>query len=583
MVRILNKKIIFPLLIVIILSGNYCANIVPPAGGPKDTIPPKVTKSYPENYSIRFKGQKIEISFDEFIQLKDVNNKLLVSPPFINNPEIKLKGKSLIIDLKNELHKNTTYTLNFGNAIVDNNESNVLDNFEFVFSTGDEIDSLSISGKVFNAFDLKPEEGVLVMLYENLNDSAPYLEFPNFVGKTNKNGQFLTNNIRNDTFRIFVLKDENRNYIYDLTNEAIAFSDSFVFFEAKKSVTADTISLDSIVKQKDGNFIRKDIELFLFKEDDKKQYLANYERDKRKLTFIFNIPLIDSLFILPLNFTPSDSWYIIENYLFNDTISYWITDSLISNQETLSLELNFYTTDSLDNKKLISDTINLRYIFEQPSEKKRTQVEETEKLNIKSNIKKGSIFDLGKNISIECSHPISSYDISKIKLFQIQDSLEIAREFSFYKDSFQLRKFHFYNPWDENTSYKLFIEPNAFRDIFDLTNDTLIVYFKTQKSGHYGSIILTLSNIDSNVIVQLLDEEEKVLKEKAANNEQAINFSYLKPRKYKLKLVFDSNSNSKWDNGNYLLKIQPEKVIYYGKEINVRSNWDSEVNWDIEE
>jgi hypothetical protein len=216
----LNKyKFIFAILSLPILFAG-CAKIGSPTGGPKDETPPKVIKSVPDNYSTNFDNKRIEIEFDEFIQLKNINQELVVSPPQKVKPVVRLRNKVMLIDLQEELIDSTTYTLNFGQAIVDNNESNLLENYQFVFSTGRHIDSLGVSGLIVNAFDLKPsEEPVTIMLYDKFYDSVPYLEIPTYIGKSNKKGYFEVNNLKSDTFKVFALKDKNYNLIYDLPDE----------------------------------------------------------------------------------------------------------------------------------------------------------------------------------------------------------------------------------------------------------------------------------------------------------------------------------------------------------------------------
>ncbi len=592
-----------------IASG--CAKIGSPTGGPKDEIPPKIVESKPGNYSTNFSSKKIEITFDEFIQLKNIYNELIISPPLKERPENKLKGKSLVVDLNNELKENTTYTLNFGNAIADNNEGNVLANFEFVISTGDYVDSLSVTGKLVNAFNLKPEEDpVFIMLYENLKDSAPYFEIPSYIGKTNKDGTFAVNNIKEDTFRIFALKDANSNLLFD-ANEKIAFIDSLFVISpelietacyyladsllptdstaadlklrgfAIDSITGDTLKVEEKLKY------ALHINLFLFQEENIYQYLTAKERETReKLVFAFKRPLYDSLVIEPLNFDYGKNWFIKEKSVNNDTIIYWITDSLISNIDTVSLKLKYTVVDTLKNYVTQTDTINLKY-REQKSKKQPVRktrgdqnTEEKDKyLNLTFNIAKRATVDLNKSISISSEKPVAVYNPSLIKLYKLEDTLEIVQPFIFIKDTVRLRKFKLTTQWEERMNYKLLIEPGAFSDIYGLSNDTVLINFATQRADYYGALILTAENVVSPLIIQLLGENESLVKEKYISQNSIITFDYLEPKKYLLKIIYDDNNNRHWDTGNYLNKIQPEKVKYYTGDINVRSNWDVEIAW----
>ncbi len=592
-----------------------CARIGSPTGGPKDETPPEIVSSDPVNYSTGFDGKKIEIKFDEFIQLKNIYKELIISPPLKERPVTKLKGKSLVIDLNNELRDSTTYTLNFGNAIADNNEGNVLPNFEFVISTGNYVDSMSVTGKLFNAFNLKPEdEPVNIMLYENLNDSAPYLEIPSFIGKTNKDGTFAVNNIKSDTFKIFALQDANSNLLFDITSEKIAFIDtSFVinpeliettyYYLADSLLSRDSIASDLkqtgfVIDSLTGDTIQVEekliyalhVNMYLFQEESEFQYLTARERETReKLFFTFKRPLYDSLYIKPLNFSYSNDWYIKEKSVNNDTVIYWIKDSLISKMDTILLQLKYTIIDTLKNFTTQIDTIILKYREQKAKTPSLRRSKETDNiiakekyLNLDFNIKNRATVDLNKSIRISTEKPVSNYDPSLIKLYKIEDSLEIIQPFIFTKDTLKLRRFKIATQWEERMNYKLLIEPGAFTDIYGFSNDTILMNFITQKADYYGNIIITAENVTTPLIVQLLTEKEDLVKEKFISQNDIITFDFLQPKKYMLKVIYDNNDNRKWDTGIYLKKIQPEKVLYYKGDINVRSNWDVEITWKIE-
>ncbi len=606
----MNKSIYIYIIAGLFIAPG-CAKVGSPTGGPKDITPPKIVESKPGNYSTNFSSKRIEITFDEFVQLKNIYNELIISPPLKERPENKLKGKSLVVDLNNELKENTTYTLNFGNAIADNNEGNVLANFEFVISTGDYVDSLSVTGKLVNAFNLKPEKDpVFIMLHENLKDSAPYFEIPSYIGKTNKDGAFAINNIKADTFRIFALKDANLNLLFD-ANEKIAFVDSsFVispeliettcYYLADSLLPADStaadlklrgFAIDSItgdtLKVEEKLKYALHVNLFLFQEENIYQYLIAKERETReKLVFAFKRPLYDSLVIEPLNFDYGRDWFIKEKSVNNDTIICWITDSLISNIDTVSLKLKYTVVDTVNNYVIQTDTINLKYREQkskkQPVRKTREDQNTEEKdkyLNLTFNVAKRATVDLNKSIWISSDKPVATYNSSLIKLYKLEDTLELVQPFTFIKDSVRLRKFKLTTQWEERMNYKLLIEPGAFTDIYGLSNDTVLINFATQRADYYGALILTAENVVSPLIIQLLGENESLVKEKYVSQNSIITFDYLEPKKYLLKIIYDDNNNRHWDTGNYLRKIQPEKVKYYTGDINVRSNWDVEIAW----
>ncbi len=598
---------------VVIISG--CAKIGSPTGGPKDETPPVVVESNPANKSTEFKGKRIEIKFDEFIQLKNVYKELIISPPLKERPETKLKGKSLVIDLKNELRENTTYTLNFGNAIADNNEGNVLSDFEFVISTGSYVDSLSVTGKLVNAFNLKPpDDQVYIMLYENLNDSAPYLEIPAFIGKTNKEGIFALNNIKSDTFKIFALQDANSNLLFDIASEKIAFIDtSFAinpelikttyYYLADSLLPADSISGDLVqtgfvIDSLTGDTVNIEeklkyalnVNLYLFQEESEFQYLTARERKtKEQLFFTFKRPLYDSLVLAPLNFSPVDDWYIKEKSAGNDTIIYWITDSLISNLDTISVQLKYTIVDTLKNFITQVDTVIMKYREQKPrtpsgrkSKENGNVIKKETYLNLDLNLKNRATVDLNQPIRISTEKPVSNYNSSLIKLYKMEDTIEISQPFILTKDTLKLRKFKIMTQWEERMNYRLLIEPGAFTDIYGFSNDTILMNFTAQRADYYGAIVVTAENVTAPLILQLLTEKEDLVKEKFISRNDIVKFDFLQPKKYLLKVIYDNNDNRKWDTGNYLKKIQPERVLYYKGDINVRSNWDIEIIWKTE-
>jgi len=610
---------------------SSCAKIVAPTGGPKDVEPPKVLSSDPPNYSTNFKGDKIKITFDEFIQLKDINQNLVVSPPLDEKPEITVKGKSLIIKFFTELIDSTTYNIYLGNSVQDYNEGNPIENFQYVLSTGEYIDSMSMEGKVLNAFNLLPQEDVLVMLYSDFSDSIPIKSIPEYVAKTDKEGFFQINNIRNDTFKIFALRDANKNYLYDLPNEGIAFSDSAVKFRMDTKPVADTIFVaDSLLAdpnerivdtiwipsekfssypfntdtadfEKDSMVViqHKPIDtiittmkwyypvpvfyLMFFNEDKETQYLVNSKRDdKRKLEVMFNKPIKDSVSIELADTTLESKWYIQETNLTNDTIFYWLTDSSLYNKKDIKTTITYQKEDSNLVYQWTTDTINFRYFEPQKKEEEDSDTS----LAIGLNVKNKSTFDLNKPIKLHFNTPIKAVNPEKIRLFIKEDTLEKEVDIRLEKDSLFFRRYSILNRYTEDSDYRLEIYPQAFTDIYDAVNDTIHVAFKTQKLDYYGKVLANVTGIDSSfqVIAQLVvseKEEEKVYREKVIRKDQTIDFAYLPPKEFLFKIIMDVNFNEKWDTGEYLEHIQPEEVFYYDNPINVRSNWDIEINMSV--
>ncbi|MCD4745231.1 MAG: Ig-like domain-containing protein [Bacteroidales bacterium] len=558
----------------IIIIVSRCANPVPPSGGPRDTTPPLVLKCIPSNYSINFNEDKISIFFDEFFRLDDINNQIIISPPIDNLPDFKIKSKSLIIKFNEELKKNTTYNIFFGNAIVDVNENNPLSGFQYIFSTGNSLDSLSVIGNVLNAFTLNPEEGICVMLYTDCSDTIPFdslplMVKPLYISKTDNNGEFYLNNLKTDEYKLFALRDANSNYIYDLPNEEIAFIDSLIFPEYQKIVLQDSIKSDSL---KNDTLITNDLpitfyNLYLFEEIDSTQRLVKAELSKKaQLSFIFKFPT-KYISIKPLKHKFGHDWKIEEINNTKDTIIYWLKNV---EQDSLILEVS-------DNG-IVLDTVELALVKKIKGEKSIKKEKKPEKLNIKTKIK-GNQLDYYKNLEIEFSYPIVDYDFSDILLIKEQDTIRPVLSF---KDSIKRNLFINYE-WEQNFNYTIFIKDSIFKDILNQSNDTTIINFKTRSFTDYGFFVLNikLEDINGHYIIQLLDEEEQVLDEKIITDNEIIKYEYLNPGNYKLKAILDVNNNLKWDTGDYLKKTEPEKVFYFPGIINIRANWDVEEDWEL--
>ncbi len=593
------------------LIFGYCAKMGSITGGPKDEDPPEVVGSKPENYSTNFTGNRIEITFNEFISLNNVNQELIISPPLKGKPDIRLRGKTIQINLEGDYRENVTYTLNFGNSIEDVNERNILENFEFVFSTGNSLDSLSVEGAIVNSFNLQPsEDPFIIMVYDNLDDSIPMKEIPVYIGRSDKKGNFRINNMKADTFRIFALKDLNYNYIYDLPNEMIAFYDSLIYLfpdslltkvpvNEKKSYSDslhilldDTIQikepeLDSTVFTHDSTDqipVLKTVlkpyymDLFFFEEDRRMQYLTDDGRKEDRHIFLaFNLPVKEKLDVQGLNFSAED-WYYEEANLSRDTFNLWIKDMDLIKSDTLSLLVNYPGTDSLGNYTTVKDTIDM-ITRTRPG---RTVSEEVKKpeLIIKT-IANNSKIDIHKRIFISFSYPVSEVDTSKIVLYSVVDTLETEADFLIESDTLSLRNRYLARQWESKMKYRLFAEPGAFIDIYGNVNDSLQLNFSVQDEEHYGVLHVKTQNVPCPLIVQLMDEKEYVKEEKYIDSDAVLTFTYLNPGRYKVKYLYDTNTNQRWDTGNYLMGRQPEKVEYYDGEIVIRSNWEMEINWEM--
>jgi hypothetical protein len=598
------------LTLVILLQG--CAKVGTPTGGLKDITPPRYLDGEPENRSIHFEGKEISFRFDEFIQLKDLNKELLVSPPLKVKPDIKLKEKSIKINLKNELAPNTTYTINFGNSISDLNEGNPLPDFEYVFSTGDQIDSLSVAGKAVNSFDHMPlkDQVFMVMLYTDLADSAPLKQLPRYLGRANKDGLFTINNIHPDTCRLIAINDVNNNLKYDAGAESIAFLDSFLVINAStvKPMTfiKDTIKLKNEKKEEKGSkkgslksiidttvvqgrkLNALNISLFYFMEETDNVVLTEKKREEgEKLFFVFNRPPHDSVVIRPINFNPGSSWYIKETSNKGDSITYWITDSTLVKNDTLKVSLSYTTTDSSD--RFVNRTDTLRMKTQKPTEKAASGRKSkgspakkvTHRMNLSPSISGQGKQDLNKPVVFTLDKPILKINPDSIEFHTIRDSISTKQPFTCSLDPASLRKFIITTKWEENTRYRMLLKPGAVEDIYRLKNDSADIKFSTQLMEYYGRIIVTAQGTQFPVILQVMDDKGKVSETKNIKEPGKIIFDFLTPQKYTLKAILDKNGNGRWDTGNYLKHLQPERTFFYTLPIQLRSNWDQEVTWII--
>ncbi|MEO6884455.1 MAG: Ig-like domain-containing domain [Bacteroidia bacterium] len=533
------KKIIFQSFFLILLAA--CAQIVHPTGGPKDVTPPKVVKYMPDSATVNFNAKKISITFNEYIQLINLTDQLIISPPMKKDPDIKIKNKTLTIDLKDSLLKNTTYAISFGSAVADITEGNKMDDFRYVFSTGTYIDSLSLKGKVQNAFDHQTEKGILVMLYRDLNDSIPCKKTPDYFSKTKADGTFKINNIRNGTYKLFVLKDANSNYLYDTPEEMIGFA-------------ANPIS----IQHNDTAHIE------LFKPTDTITYVKkSFSPQYGKIEIIFNRPL-ENVSLIPLNEKPIIA--LLKPSVTKDTLDYWYTGV---KSDSLLLQVSY--------GKKILDTVRQELIQKEDAfnPKKKNKIH----LYVKTNVQNGTFFDLEQPILLSFSNPISSYAVSKIKILHGKDTIAFKM-----KDAEKYAQNFFISAkLEADTSYQLYFPAGTFIDIFGLKNDTLKTTFKMESQSFYGTAKLKINipPASGDYIVQLMDDKQNILKSSIISGSSVLNYTYLHPGNYKVKLIYDVNKNGVWDTGNYFKKTAPEKIIFYGGVFTTRSDWDLDLTWDV--
>lgn len=565
-----------------VLVGS-CAKVGTPIGGPKDVTPPKVKSSKPENNATNFNENKVEIEFNEFLKFKDKDKNFVTSPPFKKKPEVILKYKTVVVNFREDLLPDRTYTLNFGNSITDNNEGNPIRDFEFVFSTGKHIDSLSFEGKVVNAFNHQPDkEGLFVMLYDIFGDSIPMKTLPAYTSKTNEKGFFRINHIKADTFMVVAIKDANNDFMYQ-PSEEVAFSDSLLFLNTSFYHTPDTAAARDTATSDSAYYSRfkPQMTLYTFLNESKKQFLSVKDRKRsNQLTYVFNVP-IDTFKIGLVGEARIKPWYILEESANKDTFSLWITDTTLIRKDTLPTVLTYMMPDSMNVLRPKPDT--LKMIFRVPKEQTRrgrSRESNIERLTINTNAKDG--FDLNSILRVETDVPIENIDLEKVYFTYTEDSVYKPVKFKLRRDTVNLRKLNFDFTPIPSASYSLVFDSLAISSLYNTYNDSTGFKFTTQKEDYYGTIKATLSNIKGNVILQVLNEKEDLVKTTTLKGDQLISLDFLDPGNYLLKVIYDTNGNGKWDTGNLIKRQQPEKVEYYKDPITVRSNWDVEVSWELE-
>lgn len=597
-------------IMVVALCIYACANRGYPEGGPKDETPPQVVEEVPLSYTTNFKAKRVNIYFDEFVQLNDINNKFIFSPPVKKDPKVSLKGKYVQVAIPDSLRENTTYSLDFADAIVDNNESNPLGFYRYVFSTGERIDTLELGGTVVNAESYEPVMGVLVALYEKQGDSIPLKELPDYIARTDSSGNFRLTNLREGHYRVMAIEDANRDKMYTPESEMFAWMDTTVFpvvepatrvdtfHVIEKIVEADTILRDSIVRTDYLAYGPSNLYLRLFLEKLTQLYLVEDDRKEREqLNFIFSIPgenglevtLWDTLATEPL---PQD-WYFKEHSAGNDTLTLWIKDSTVYKKDTLNVILSYMRSDSTGQWERYSDTA--RYTFrakekkEGKSKKKDEDALKVEFLEIKSNI--SGDLDLGARLYLEFSRPINKSTLDSIRVLEKVDTVYQLIPFQVVEDSLRVRRVFVDAAWKAGGEYQLQIDSATIYDIYGRFNDKLEKKFKVRTEEYYGKIMVNVRGVDCPTIVQLYKAENgksengkrtyNVVQSKVVEQDGEVVFPLLPEGKYCVRAILDRNGNGVWDTGLYLKHRQPEEIVYLRGEIAVKQNFDVEQDFDI--
>lgn len=582
-----------------------CAKMGQPDGGWYDETPPRILRTSPAERSTNVSGHKVAIFFNEYIKLDNPSEKVVVSPPQMEQAEIKGEGKRILVDLKDSLHSNTTYTIDFSDAISDNNEGNPLGNYTYTFSTGDHIDTLEVGGYVLEAQNLEPIKGILVGLYSNLSDTAftslPFLR----VGRTDGEGHFVIRGVAPGSYRIYALQDADGNYFFNQKSEKLAFSHDIIVPSFKPDIRPDTVWRDSlhiegIRRTPYTHFLPDDIVLNAFTEEQTDRYLLKSERKEAnhfQLFFSYGDSILPT--IRGLNFNAQDA-FIVEPTEHADTITYWLRDSALINQDTLRMQIDYRATDSLGQLRPRTDTLDIlsRIPFERRQKLQEQQREQWQKKQDKRK-KRGQSYEtvmpaemlepdyhLTADLSpdgyptLTMPVPLESADTTRIHLYSKIDTLWYRSKVNFKPVANQPRTYAFESTWRPGTQYSLEIDSAAFKDIYGRTSKAYKQGFSVISLDDLGSLQLTITGIDGlQFIAQLLDASEKVVKQ-VVSKSQDITFLYVKPDAYYVRLIKDDNMNGRWDTGDYSTDRQAEAVYYYPTAIKCRAKWDIKETWN---
>lgn len=585
---------------VLILAG--CASIGRPGGGPRDETPPVFVRSNPLPGARNVKRTKLEIIFDENIQLDDAFNKVIVSPAQTMAPVVRSLGHKVTVELRDTLVPDATYTIDFGDAIKDLNEGNILDGFALDFSTGDNLDSLRISGVLMEARTLEPAQGVLVGVYSNMADSAITTLPLERVSRTNSRGQFTIRGLKDIPYRVFAIDDVNRDNKWD-RSEGIAFFDSIVMPSVEQITVNDTLRTvngeDSIVSRPGVSYLPADILLTWFKEDYVTHYLKENSRPARNRVSIVMSAPYDTAPSARIVRTPAlegidwDDITVADISAGNDTVTWWIKDPVAVAVDSLTLALTYPRTDSLENVVMYNDTIRFFY---RPSSDELKLTKEKQKLREKGadTIPEPQVLmelravtstrhDVYQPLILESKTPWGTVDSTMVRFRAFIDStwqdIDHGPLTPIEGRTILQRRLTFTPVPGQKYSFEA--DSAAFRDIYGNPNKAFKHEFTVKELETYSTVIFNITPADSVITVELLDTRDNVVRTAKADESGKAVFNYVNPGIFYARLYYDDNMDGKWTPGNIAEQLQPEEVAYYPGKIDARANWDVEQTWDI--
>jgi hypothetical protein len=588
-----SSLIRFHIIILIFLLIYSCAKIGSPSGGPRDREAPIVVETVPKVGATNYSGYKIEITLNEYVALDNINDNLLVSPPMKKKPKVWIKGKSVIAEFEEDFKDSTTYLFNFQDAIKDLNEGNILEDYQFFFSTGPVLDSLSVTGNVFYAENLEVPEKVFVLMHRELADSAVKKHLPDYIALIDKNGYFRFNNVRPGLYRLYALKDADNNKTYNLSDEEFAFLNSPI------EVTADSNWLPIIkdtVKVKKAPVVKKELKkdlkniiqdtivltgknrLVMFTQDPADRYLKSSERKfKFQLEYILSLPPDSLKFDITIPDAAPGS-YLVEQSIEKDTMIVWLTDTALVSKNPINTFLRYPFTDTTGMIEYKVDTIPLRYI--PPKTARSSALKKSVSLDVLNNIP-GGMVKPGQLIIFRSETPLKDPDTSMIKLYDISKKDTLIVPYSFTKDSLTAKKYTFNVKLLPEKKYFFVADSGAFRDYFGECSDSIGIKISLKPADTYSKLAFNIRNGEGEMIIQLLDKAEKVVRESKRKGDGKVEFPLLEPGFYRARIIFDTDENGKWTTGDFAKGRMPEAVSYYPKELEVKVKFELVQDWDV--
>ena len=599
------KKLLYICCIALAIAS--CARMGQPDGGWYDDDPPKVLGCTPADQATNVTTKKIAILFDEYIKLTDATNKVIVSPPQLEVPDIKAAGKKIVVELQDSLMPNTTYTIDFSDAISDNNENNPMGNYTYSFSTGEQIDTFEVSGYVLDASNLEPIKGIMVGLYNDLADSAFQTKPLLRVSRTDGSGHFVVKGVAPGTYRAYALQDADGDFRFSQKSEMIGFNHQTIVPSSKPDVRTDTIwrdslRIDALIQVPYTHFLPDDVTLLAFTQVQTDRFLVKTERvEANKFSMYFSYGHPELPVIKGLNFN-SDSAFVVETSEKRDTIHYWIRDTALVNQDTLRMEITYQMTDSLGALVNQTDTLDglAKVSFEKRKKELAKELEKWQK-DIEKKRKRGievldtimpvkplepkidapSSMDPDKIVGVEMPTPLQHCDTAAVHLYSMIDSVWYESSCRMVPVPNKIRNYEILADWRPGIEYSLEVDSAAFIDIYGKASNPYKQGIKIKTEDEYGTLKLNITGVeDSAIVVRLLNSSDKMVKQVKVKNHVA-QFNFVKPDKYYISAFIDSNGNGVWDTGDYAEDRQAEAVYYYPREIECKAKWDVSQNWNV--